>query len=524
MALLAGFLIGAFVWWRIAAQYAGVERFWARPLAGSAEAMRTRAATWLTARREGAQVVAAMVAADGGRTATVHAALATLFRLNGTAFASLHLGDSVIRCEPAPTSTRVVCRPGSGRFVPPSADHPQARRTRPTADARVLVPVVASVRRPSGALQGTLTLWVDPEAGLIPELLRAGGAVPGASTYFVRRDGDSVTVLGADSLGVIAPRERVAVAALAPLLAHPALEGEVLKGRGPDGVERVAASVYVPRLRWYVYRSIPRTSAYATFRSELRTEGTLAFLLGAFVVGLLVWTIRERREQRVRAELILTRLEGLQAQLRPHFLFNALNTIATLVHEDADAAERMLQRMADLLRLSLEQSHHVLVPVRRELEILEAYVQVERVRFGDALRVGVVAGPDVLDVMMPPWILQPLVENAIKHGGAYGRGQARIDITITRRDDRLHLLVADDGPRLIPDGAAEHVGLGNTRSRLATLYGRDAHLSLGPRASHGAEVLLDLPVVDAASVAERLHAGSTQAIAMMPEAVPQLPG
>ncbi|HVZ49432.1 MAG TPA: histidine kinase, partial [Gemmatimonadaceae bacterium] len=347
---------------------------------------------------------------------------------------------------------------------------------------------------------GVVTLWIDPEVGLIPRLLRTRGSIAEATTYFVRRSADSATVLAATPAGQILPRRRVATKDLAPLIARPAADSELIIGAGPDGVRSMAGHAYIPRLRWQVYRALPEAKAYAPFRRQTTTEGVLAFLLGSFVIGVLVWTVRGQREQAVRAELLQARVDSLQAQLRPHFLFNALNTIATLVHEDADRADAMLLRLADLLRLSLEHSDRAELPLRNELEILDAYIAVERVRFGTNLAVTKDIAPEALDVLVPRWILQPLAENAIKHGAAYTRGAARIDLSARVTDGMLEVAVGDDGPHPPGPTVREGVGLRNTRTRLETLYGHVASLALHRREQGGTEAVLRIPVAPDLSI------------------------
>jgi hypothetical protein len=492
LAILTACLVAAFVWWRLSAQRQRVERYWVAPLAGSAELYRVRATEWLTGHRRTAEVLGQLAARGREPGSAFEVALSSAFAVGDVQFVSIRDGDDLLRCTGIPLSRN--CGPGSGQFLVPSARHPQARRVRPSADGHVLVPAAATIPAHGNSPGGVLVLWLDPETVLFPRLLRTRGSIGGARTYFVRRAGDSATVLAASSLGVPQPRRRMKVDELPPLIARPAADSELVIAVGPDGQRALAGHAYLPALRWWVYRALPEKTAYAPFRREATTEAILAFALGSFVLGLVVWTIRGQREQQVRAELLQARIESLQAQLRPHFMFNALNTIATLVHEDAELAGAMLLRLADLLRLSLEHSDNAEIPLRAELEILDAYIAVERVRFGANLRLVKDVAPDALDMPVPRWILQPLAENAIKHGAAYTRGEAALSVTARVADDVLELVVGDDGPSP-PFGAPvqEGIGLRNTRTRLATLYGPDGSIQLRPRAGGGTEAVLRIP-------------------------------
>ena len=207
---------------------------------------------------------------------------------------------------------------------------------------------------------------------------------------------------------------------------------------------------------------------------------------------------RERREAGLRAALAEAELHALRMQLRPHFLFNALHAVgATVRTGETDRAVTMLSRLAELLRLSLETDGADEVPLRRELDVVERYLDLERVRFQDRLAVEVDADAEARRGLVPTWALQPLVENAIKHGVAPRPGPARVRVEARRDGDRLHLSVHDDGPG--PEGSASRapstgVGLANTRSRLDALYGDAASLELRPgQDGAGTEARITLP-------------------------------
>jgi two-component system, LytTR family, sensor kinase len=215
----------------------------------------------------------------------------------------------------------------------------------------------------------------------------------------------------------------------------------------------------------------------------------------------------------LKAELAEARLEALGAQLHPHFLFNTLQGISTLIHRDPGAADRMLSRLSDLLRRTLAGPAHAEVPLAEELEVLDHYLQIQQARFRDRLVVERMVAPGLSGALVPRFILQPLVENAIQHGIGRRAGNGRISITAERRDDRIILMVTDDGPGLhapatiggvpAPEGAGggreggNGIGLSNTRRRLAALYGDAGVMTLSSGPGGGLHVALTLPFRDA---------------------------
>jgi two-component sensor histidine kinase len=203
---------------------------------------------------------------------------------------------------------------------------------------------------------------------------------------------------------------------------------------------------------------------------------------------------RERRSTELRSQLLHARLALLRAQLHPHFLFNTLNSAATLASSDPRACREMVQRLGGLLRSSLEANDRDEVSVAEEMETLRAYVSIEEARFADRLRVTYDVD-DALDrLLVPPFLLQPFVENAIRHGIAPRARGGRVEIRGARTDGRLILEVEDDGAGL--DAYAqprEGVGLSNTRRRLHELYGDEQSLSLRRGAMGGVLVEITLP-------------------------------
>jgi signal transduction histidine kinase len=187
---------------------------------------------------------------------------------------------------------------------------------------------------------------------------------------------------------------------------------------------------------------------------------------------------RERQTAELQGRLAEARLAALSAQLNPHFLFNALNSIAELVHQDPDAADRMLVGLGALLRQSLDTGRLQETPLRDELRLLEHYIDLEKVRLGARLRIDWRIDPALLDACVPHLVLQPLVENAIHHAVSRRATPGHVSVRVHRSDDHLALEVQDDG-RDGRDGAptlvrpSNGIGLSNTRARLECLYGAD---------------------------------------------------
>jgi signal transduction histidine kinase len=227
---------------------------------------------------------------------------------------------------------------------------------------------------------------------------------------------------------------------------------------------------------------------------------------------------REIQSVRLKGELAEARLEALGAQLHPHFLFNTLQGISTLIHRDAGAADRMLARLSDLLRRTLARPGRPEVPLTEELEVLDHYIEIQRVRFQDRLVVHHAIPPALANALVPRFILQPLVENAIQHGIARRAGNGRVGISAEQRNGKLVLSVTDDGPGMTqqatlsppsPEGRGGQgertegrggegertngVGLSNTRRRLAALYGEAGTLEFISAPDGGTRVAITLP-------------------------------
>lgn len=217
---------------------------------------------------------------------------------------------------------------------------------------------------------------------------------------------------------------------------------------------------------------------FATFTALLVKSWHFNILV-YWVIGAVTHTFSYYRELRARElrttelEMHLTeaRLQALQMQLNPHFLFNTLHAISALMHQDVDAADRMLVRLSELLRRALDNSGTQEVTLRQELEFLRSYAEIEQTRFGNRLKIEMKIAPETLDAFVPNLVLQPLVENAIKHGIEPSARANLIHVSAERRDQTLSLTVRDNGRGAKNGTIKDGVGLANTRARLQQLYG-----------------------------------------------------
>lgn len=226
----------------------------------------------------------------------------------------------------------------------------------------------------------------------------------------------------------------------------------------------------------------------------------VAFLTYWGIVGMTyaIEHYRKYREREVQAAHLQTALaraqvQSLQMQLHPHFLFNTLNAIAALMREDIEAADVMLVRLGDLLRVALATADEPEVPLRRELEFVQMYFDIQLARMGDRLTTRVAAAENTLDVAVPTLLLQPLVENAIRHGAAARPGPASIEVRAHREGSMLVIDVEDDGPGP-PDTVRPGHGHENTRLRLTAAFGPSASLALTRRPTGGADARVTLPI------------------------------
>jgi sensor histidine kinase YesM len=201
----------------------------------------------------------------------------------------------------------------------------------------------------------------------------------------------------------------------------------------------------------------------------------------------------------LEAQLAQAQLQALKMQLHPHFLFNTLNSIAALLHKDVEAADKMIARLGDFLRLTLENSGAQEVTLKEELEFLRCYLEIERIRFQDRLTAHLEIDPQALDAQVPNLILQPIVENAIRHGIAPRSAPGRIDIRARRLNGLLQVQVKDNGPGLpaaegLRKSSKQGLGLVNTRARLQQLYGSAHRFELANAPEGGLIVTVEIPL------------------------------
>ncbi len=204
-------------------------------------------------------------------------------------------------------------------------------------------------------------------------------------------------------------------------------------------------------------------------------------------------------------ELSEARLQALRMQINPHFLFNTLHAISNYVERDPRRVRQMIARLSELLRYSLDASSKPETPLHEELSFLDGYLEIQSIRFEDTLSVVRNIDPEVLDALVPTLILQPIVENAVKHGVETLEGSGRIDLSARRSGDKLLLVVRDNGPGLEASNGrsqsnSEGIGIRNTRARMKTLYGDAQSFRMEEPQGGGLEVTLELPYHTAADL------------------------
>lgn len=228
---------------------------------------------------------------------------------------------------------------------------------------------------------------------------------------------------------------------------------------------------------------------------SLLTFNALIYIAVAFATTALdaAATLRERatREARLEAQLSLARFHTLRAQLQPHFLFNALNGISSLMHTDVERADRMLVRISELLRAAIESAPLPEVPIGEELAFVARYLEIEKMRYGDRLDVILDVPADLSGLLVPNMLLQPLLENAVRHGVAPHARPGVVHLRIRRQADELEITVRDSGAGFGPETPAG-AGLRITRERLASLYGPRERLAFSTD-EDGFEARVTLP-------------------------------
>lgn len=249
---------------------------------------------------------------------------------------------------------------------------------------------------------------------------------------------------------------------------------------------------------FWLYRGAPMRPAFAAFAPQALRTTVLPWVAAAGIAA----AIEARRRsnaarldrERLRAQIAEQRLIALTGQLHPHFLFNTLQGISTLIHRDPEAADEMLAKLSDLLRDLLRHRDRAMVPLSDELRYARTYLEIAKLRFADRLQFQIDVAPALDQASVPLFILQPLVENALAHGIG-GRAQGgRVTVTAERDGNRLRLAVADNGAGLTTSVTRkEGIGLSNTRERLRATFGVDHEFSLNGGPNGGAVARIDIP-------------------------------
>lgn len=282
------------------------------------------------------------------------------------------------------------------------------------------------------------------------------------------------------------------------------------------------ALLRLPVGRWHWFGSLPLFGLFFLLLAYLTSclffsigSGTLvtapllpqqlfAWTLPCWLLFALLSSLENQRRARtrhleavqLRVQLSETRLQAITAKLNPHFLFNTLQGISTLIYRDPRRADAMLRELSALLRLTLRRGEKLHHSLGEELELLESYANISRQRFGDRLKIDFRIDEETRKAEVPFFVLQPLVENAIEHGIANRAAPGNITIYAAQSGDQLLFGVRDDGPGLSTSTSQEEVGLGldGLRGQLRELYGSEAHLELIPRHPHGVDAALRIPL------------------------------
>ncbi len=322
----------------------------------------------------------------------------------------------------------------------------------------------AAASPPAGALAPTL-LYVGLWAAATPPLLLLAARVRLPTRRWSGRDALRLVLLACAVVG-IALTHLVAYAAIATRI-----EQAVSVANLPD-----ASLFFVGRVRENVMIGGLLVAGQLVLRHRRRVRR------------------RELEAARLAAQLSESRLQALSMELRPHFLFNTLNAISGMVWADQAKADAMVLQLSELLRRTLEAGESPTTSLAEERHVLELYLAIQQVRFGERLTITVDVPRALEDAEVPRFLLQPLVENAFQHGLAPKRGPVSVAVRAARDGERLVLSVADDGVGLPPAAdLVESTGVGNMRRRLTALYGAAPSLELRPRAEGGTEVVVSLP-------------------------------
>lgn len=363
-------------------------------------------------------------------------------------------------------------------------------------------PVVAAARPPSRANRWLAAVGIWAALGLLSlasRSLRGDTAVDERGAGVIYHLVHILTLGALTGVVVWVARRTETWAAWLRVALHVALAGAfagavallgaaVLRGTAPGGASPLP-TLELHFLAYFVVLALTHAvDFFAWWRDQRVDEARLA-----------------ARSARLETQLARTELQILRSQLDPHFLFNALHVISELVHVDPSRADHMVARLGDLLRMSASLARSNDVALRRELDFVNAYLEIQEARFGGRLRVVRDVEAGTLDAAVPSLVVQPLVENAIRHGTSRRATGGRIDIVTRRLGSSLVIEVMDDGPGLPADRAPdEGIGIGHTRARLAQLYGGDGALDLESRPGGGTTARIRLPYAHLSPRASRI--------------------
>lgn len=254
-------------------------------------------------------------------------------------------------------------------------------------------------------------------------------------------------------------------------------------------------------VKTYPYREKVEIALRSFALSDLMGFSCIIFVFNAWMYAIETQR-RALNEERLAARLASAELQVLKMQLQPHFLFNTLNTIYNLAPQNSRKAQMMIARLSDLLRLSLDHVSSNMVPLQQELEFLDNYLDIEKTRFEERLTIVREIDSEALDAAVPNLLLQPLVENAIRHGIGKKASGGTISINASRQGTRLKITITDDGRHPATNTGSTGIGIANTTARLTQLFGQDFSFELKP-AGEGAQVAIDLPFQSSGSIVKQ---------------------
>ena len=258
----------------------------------------------------------------------------------------------------------------------------------------------------------------------------------------------------------------------------------------------VAASVWILRSLGWQTSSAQFAHNLPNLMRQFLTQWAAGLPLFWIITGVFQVVVARQHVRELQGQLAQAELQNLKSQLHPHFLFNTLHTISILQRQDVELANRTLLQLSDLLRVSLDHTRADRIPLQQELDFLEAYLSIEKTRFQERLNTSIDANAEARTALIPTFLLQPFVENALRHGIAPRAAGGCVSISAQRTGKMLELRVEDDGGGLSSDYLARRdrgCGIRNTEGRLRALYGDDARLTVAPAVKGGVSVTITLP-------------------------------